>query len=168
MTKDMMNDDSYIGLLKLLAKYDLLLEQFQKSMADGFYNLGRANYHNKDSLRGRYGMDYWDRSYEGQLVADIDGRGDVNITKREIIDTENEEKSEASNSQIRRRNRGDNEEKKKKFKQTDPLSMFGGSLTAPMSLRQSQSNFKSGIPLMVELINCKNSIHQLVKTIGED
>lgn len=45
--------------------------------------------------------------------------------------------------------------------------MFGGVLSVPSSLRQSQTSFKGCIPLIAQLINYKNEILTLVETLSE-
>lgn len=164
----MVDNESCTLLLKQLSKYDLLLEQLQKSMTDGFYNLGRANYHNKDSLRGRYGMDYWDKSYGGELAVNVDKEGSMSVIKRAAVSKEDiigekEADTEADDEGPRRRIKSGSREPRKPQAHVDPITMFGGSLSAPTSLRQCQKNFQGGIPLMIELINCKNDIIRLIK-----
>ncbi|AQZ11175.1 VMA22 (YHR060W) [Zygosaccharomyces parabailii] len=157
----MLEEEDLLELLKLLSLYDLLLEQLQKSLSEGFSLLGRANYHNKDSLRGRYGRDYWDESYEGQLM--VKSGKELMISRRMgqggTQETPKEEKS------LRRRC-----EKPISIENTpkprDPIYMFGGVLSTPTSLRQSQSHFKSSIPLMTELLNCRRRIEKLITTRG--
>lgn len=70
------------------------------------------------------------------------------------------------------RKKGTKPEKQKtqshKLKQDyDPILMFGGVLSVPSSLRQSQTSFKGCIPLIAQLINYKNEILTLVETLSE-
>lgn len=155
----MLEEKECLELLKLLSRYDLLLEQLQKSMSEGFSQLGRANYHNKDSLRGRYGRDYWDESYEGQLI--VQAGKELSVKLR----TEPTQEPLENVSSLRRR--GEKARPDKTVSNArNPISMFGGALSIPSSLRQSQSNFKSSIPLIVELINCRRRIERLITTSG--
>lgn len=62
----------HLELLKKLSQYNYLLEQLEQNFTSGFSNLTKANFHNKDSLRGKYGQDYYDLTYEGQLTVHID------------------------------------------------------------------------------------------------
>lgn len=166
----MNEDQKHMDLLQLLVRYDFLLEQLQKSMSDGFNNLCRANYHNKDSLRGRYGRDYWDETYEGQLVVETDTSGNVNIVKRKIREEQKESDSvgtekedEKYERQLRKRNSDGKKQKTRIARSDDPIRMFGGALSIPTSLRQCQTNFKGGIPLIEELTNCKKDIQRLTE-----
>lgn len=169
----MEGDQRYLELLKLLARYDLLLEQLQKSMRDGFQNLGRANYHNKDTLRGRYGSDYWDESYEGQLTVEkrSDGRIEIGKVKLELddqedpIDDEKVDEKLHDEAQLRRRNREAQEKKLKRLRHRDPLTMFGGVFSIPQSLRQCQTNFKGLFPVIEELVNCKVAMTELLSEL---
>lgn len=154
-------DEKCLELLKLLSKYDLLLEQLQKNMTEGFQNLGRANYHNKDTLRGRYGSDYWDESYEGQLFVERQEDDTLSIVKqvleekREVI-IEDEKIDEKPHQETELRKRKQAREKKlQRLRHREPLTMFGGVFSVPQSLRQCQSNFKGAIPLVEELVNCR-------------
>lgn len=72
--KDAKLNRDYLELLKKLSHYDYLLEQLQQNFNDGFSNLNKANFYNKDSLRGKYGQDYYDLNYEGQLTVVIDSQ----------------------------------------------------------------------------------------------
>lgn len=166
----MNEDQKHMDLLQLLSRYDFLLEQLQKSMSDGFNNLCRANYHNKDSLRGRYGMDYWDETYEGQLITEIDVGGKLNIVKRRTREEQGEndnvgtdKEGEEYERELRKRNCDSKKQKAKLARSDDPLRMFGGALSIPTSLRQCQTNFKGGIPLIEELTNCKRDIQRLAE-----
>lgn len=168
----MEKDQEYLELLKLLAQYDLLLEQLQNSMSAGFQNLGRANYHNKDTLRGRYGSDYWDESYEGQVIVERQPDGKVNIAKVQIDEDNEEEIKEEkvdeklhSEASLRKRNREAKEKKLKKARHRDPITMFGGVLSIPQSLRQSQTNFKGVLPLVEEIANCRLSMFELMSKL---
>ncbi|CCC66718.1 hypothetical protein NCAS_0A01600 [Naumovozyma castellii] len=180
---DTNGDAPYVRLVSLLAEYDSLLEQLQSSMSDGFHNLSRANYFNKDSLRGSYGVDYWDESYIGELTVEITGstRPEVDIIrKKPILKTDDdgddgslEEKPDATDSTIKKR-KGKNKEEKQRSTQKkkntvyrDPITMFGGGLMIPSSLRQCQSNFKGCIPLFTQLINCKIRLNELLEEIKD-
>ncbi|QLQ80955.1 hypothetical protein HG537_0E03100 [Torulaspora globosa] len=165
-------DTDYLELLKLLSRYDFLLEQLQKTMKDGFHNLGRANYHNKDTLRGRYGSDYWDESYEGQIVVESQEDGSISIVKLALEDecedmsSEDEKVDEKLHQEALLRKRNQSKQRKlRKIRHREPLTMFGGVLSVPTSLRQCQTNFKGTIPLMEELVNCKLTISRLVEKL---
>ena len=87
-------DDEYVQLLAELSQYNMLLEQLQSTLAEGFINLGRANFHNKDSLRGRYGADYYDESFTGLFTAAIDK--DNHVSKVAIPEPAHESSDEKS------------------------------------------------------------------------
>ncbi|EDO14918.1 hypothetical protein Kpol_1005p5 [Vanderwaltozyma polyspora DSM 70294] len=167
----MVSDESSLEVLELLSKYNGLLEQLQKGFGEGFSNLGRANYHNKDALRGRYGRDYWDETYEGELEVHISADSKtVEITKKIIMEEETEESDdEEKDSKLKNRSKvkGKQSEEKTKKKNVkvspDPIFMFGGRLSIPSSLRQCQSNFKSCIPLFQELINCQRELIEIIE-----
>lgn len=160
-------NDEYLNLVELLFKYDELLEQLQTCMSEGYTNLGRANYHNKDSLRGRYGRDYWDELYIGELIVTYSKEdSQYTISKKVPEDDDAHEvtdKDNSNDSKIRNRNKvnENKKEKEKKIVNKNPISMFGGVLSIPSSLRQCQTNFKGCVPLFSELINCQNDIKKL-------
>ncbi|CAI4511439.1 CFS_G0024130.mRNA.1.CDS.1 [Saccharomyces cerevisiae] len=82
-------DEQYLRLIELLSNYDSTLEQLQKGFQDGYIQLSRSNYYNKDSLRGNYGEDYWDETYIGQLMATVEEKNSkvvVEIVKRKAQD----------------------------------------------------------------------------------
>ncbi|CCE62832.1 hypothetical protein TPHA_0D01930 [Tetrapisispora phaffii CBS 4417] len=177
-------DKDILDLLENLSKYNLLLEQLQNSMRDGYSNLSRANYHNKDSIRGRYGKDYWDYSYTGNKTVKVDltsGEDTISIFKTKLLNSDSieikEDDQSSSNTIIDEKN--DNVLKNRKEKTTsktktskssnevkpviekNPITMFGSAFTIPQSLRDSQTNFESIIPLLQELINTKNKINKI-------
>ena len=158
----MLQEKDHLELLKLLARYDTLLEQLQRTIGEGFSQLVRANYHNKDSLRGRYGSDYWDKSYEGHLRVQL-GEKELSIRRQEESDSTPKEELQDEKS-LRRRGGEKTESTANPRKKKDPITMFGGALSTPMSLRQSQSHFKGSIPLMAELINCRRRIELIITT----
>lgn len=166
-------DEQYLRLLELLSNYNSTLEQLQKGFRDGYIQLSRSNFYNKDSLRGNYGKDYWDKTYMGQLMATVektDSKLVVDIVRRKIQDKQ--EKKEEEDNKLTQRKKGPRSEEQKaqshKPKQDyDPILMFGGVLSVPSSLRQSQTSFKGCIPLIAQLINYKNEISMLIKTLSE-
>ena len=158
----MLQEKDHLELLKLLARYDTLLEQLQRTMSEGFSQLGRANYHNKDSLRGRYGSDYWDESYEGHLRVRL-GENELSIIHQEERESAPKEQLQVEKS-LRRRGGEKSKSAATSRKKKDPITMFGGALSTPLSLRHSQSHFKGSICLMVELINCRRRIELIVTT----
>ncbi|EHN02096.1 Vma22p [Saccharomyces cerevisiae x Saccharomyces kudriavzevii VIN7] len=166
-------DGQYLRLIELLADYDSTLEQLQKGFQDGHIHLSRSNYYNKDSLRGNYGKDYWDKTYAGQLMATVDdsnSKSVIDIVKRKVQENEETKKEEDSTLVQRKKGAKSEEQKPKdpKLKQDyDPILMFGGVLSVPSSLRQSQTSFRGCIPLMVQLVNYRNEILTLVKTLSE-
>ena len=171
-SKDKRYDDLLSSLLDQLATYDSLLEQLQRSFSDGFINLSRANYYNKDTLRGKYGMDYYDESYPGQVFVNIDkGTGKFDIVFKKNIDDEDElitsHESSPSSSEVEmklRKNRNHEEdEKRQKSVIRDPIQMFGAGLTIPTALRQSQSKFKGSLPTIIGLVNCSRQLNELVE-----
>ncbi|SMN18448.1 similar to Saccharomyces cerevisiae YHR060W VMA22 Peripheral membrane protein that is required for vacuolar H+-ATPase (V-ATPase) function [Maudiozyma saulgeensis] len=173
MTQD--NDEQYLTLLESISTYDMLLDQLQKSMSEGFIDLGRANFHNKDSLRGRYGSDYYDESYEGLIEAHINGDGLFSIFKKnnEMIiddDEKNSKDDESSEEGIKSRKTHvrSHESNNQKLKIRDPIRMFGAGLSIPSSLRQSQANFKSSVNIIFDLVNCRNHLLQDIQKISEN
>lgn len=165
-------DADYLELLRLLSRYDFLLEQLQKTMKEGFQNLGRANYHNKDTLRGRYGSDYWDESYEGQIAVETQKDGSISIVKLALEDESEEMSAEDEKvdeklheeALLRKRNQA-KERKLQKMRHREPLTMFGGIFSVPTALRQCQANFKGAIPLVEELVNCKLTTRRLLEKL---
>ncbi|CUS22181.1 LAQU0S04e10066g1_1 [Lachancea quebecensis] len=165
-----LSEGESIELLKLLEAYDFLLEQLQASFSAGFYQLSRANYHNKDSIRGRYGSDYWDQTFKGTQFITSQGPKLARLPDSqvlEILESEDESSSEADEKDevLRKRKEDQSPEVKKtsaKKKLPDPLLMFGGALSIPSSLRQCQSSFKGSMESVVELANCRRKIEKLV------
>ncbi|KAH7589163.1 uncharacterized protein GVI51_D03729 [Nakaseomyces glabratus] len=164
-----MKDHDMIQLLQLLADYDALLEQLSKSMHDGFNNISRANYHNKDALRGKYGKDYWDDGYVGQVMAEVMVSGKVDIVaKPKPVNVPAEKVKDKEAEQLRNRKQtkkiADAEitEETNRTRDYDPILMFGGGLSTPQTLRNAQSNFKGTLPIIVKLLNCKNSINAII------
>lgn len=165
----MSRDDLYLRLIKKLAEYDSLLEQLQSSFQDGFHHLSRANYHNKDTLRGTYGRDYWDETYTGHRYVSIDGKHRIQeIAEPEYKEDQEEEDipekqdTEASHKLRKRKQRKTLLEKAKK----NPIYMFGGALSTPMSLRQSQSSFNSSFPVIYKLIELRYELNALLDQIS--
>ncbi|AET38708.1 Vma22p Ecym_3210 [Eremothecium cymbalariae DBVPG len=158
-----MHDKHYDQLVSLLAKYDTLLDQLQQYLSMGYYNLSRANYHNKDAIRGYYGQDYWDATYPGTKLVDIKQDGTFSIDQ---VSNDSNDKKGASdmptNTENVLRNRSEGilrqPEIERNLKPKDPIYMFGGLLSVPSSLRQSQSAFQRCIPLISELVNCRKAL----------
>ncbi|CCD24486.1 Vma22p NDAI_0D01720 [Naumovozyma dairenensis CBS 421] len=186
-------DDPYIHLLNLLSRYDQLLEQLSNSISTGFHNLSRANYHNKDSLNGRYGKDYWDESYVGEITVEItqpppeqqslqqgivhivrkklhtDEKADIIVEETDDDDDDTKDKLKNRKEKTNKREeKKDNDDTKKKDVSYDPILMFGGALSIPSSLRQCQTNFKGCIPLFSDLISCRMKIDRLVTKLEAD
>ncbi|SCV02831.1 LAMI_0H03334g1_1 [Lachancea mirantina] len=166
-------NDTLLKLLDLLANYDTLLEQLQTSFSEGFYQLSRANYHNKDSIRGRFGMDYWDNTFEGtQLISVSESAFNVvpfesrddDLIENDISDDDfKTEKDLVRRRKLRKQRQyedGVNEGKRQipRSHSKDPIHMFGGVLSVPTSLRQSQSSFKGSLAVIIELTNCRKQI----------
>ncbi|CCH58100.1 hypothetical protein TBLA_0A03000 [Henningerozyma blattae CBS 6284] len=124
--------DIYLELLKKLNDYDQSLDILQSNFKDGMYHLSRANYHNKDSLRGNYGEDYWDNTYEGHFTVNIDSKTNhISIAKKplpkdnnEIIDQNEEEKSalDERDQKIRNRNIKKKDTNKKSKKEGNKIN----------------------------------------------
>ncbi|SCV03863.1 LANO_0G06722g1_1 [Lachancea nothofagi CBS 11611] len=168
----MLNEEHAIELLELLARYDYLLEQLEATFSSGFNHLSRANYHNKDSIRGRYGSDYWDQTFKGSQFVTSSESGLALMGKEPLAnylesfkekdeDVELESKNGAQEDTLRKRK--DQMISKKKDAKTlerlsDPIFMFGGALSVPSSLRQCQSSFKGSLGLIIELVNCRRKI----------
>ncbi|CCK68893.1 Vma22p KNAG_0B04590 [Huiozyma naganishii CBS 8797] len=157
------HDAPYIDVLKQLSQYDYLLEQLQQNMADGFFRLSRANFHNKDSLRGRYGQDYYDHSYVGQWTVLIHDNEHVTLEKLQLEEeSSDDEVDDDDKLRERKISQTTTEKPTKKLQGTyDPILMFGGGLSAPSSLRQTQTSFKNCLPILIQLINCKNEARKL-------
>lgn len=165
------NDEKYLDLLEQLNKYDMLLEQLQRTMSEGFINLGRANFHNKDSLRGRYGSDYYDESFEGLIEVRISDKNKITMYKKNDQITESKEVEDDSEEEgLQSRKNGDKSKTKtsKSIKIKDPINMFGAGFSIPSSLRQSQTNFRNTTALMFDLINCKNQLLQDIELIERE
>ncbi|KOG99123.1 Vma22p [Saccharomyces eubayanus] len=169
------SDGQHLRLLELLADYDSTLEQLQKGFQDGYIQLSRSNYYNKDSLRGNYGKDYWDETYVGQLVAAVDESSSklvIDIVKRNPQEDQVADVTKEEDNTLIQRKKGTKKETEKgqspkPVQNYDPILMFGGVLSVPSSLRQSQTSFRGCIPLMVQLINYKNEILTLSKKLAE-
>ncbi|SCU99962.1 LAME_0G06656g1_1 [Lachancea meyersii CBS 8951] len=170
----MPDEQKYAKLLELLAHYDYLLEQLEVTFSDGFQHLSRANFHNKDSIRGRYGSDYWDEHFKGSQFISCRNSNFAAMEPERALqylaqfesDLEDEQEEDQlgkdrKESSLTNRKEG----KKSKSKPTttlyDPILMFGGVLSIPTSLRQCQSSFKGSIGLLIELVNCRRNIEQL-------
>ncbi|AMD19229.1 HBR328Wp [Eremothecium sinecaudum] len=159
----------YLTLIELLANYDMLLDKLQKHMAEGHFNLSRANYHNKDSISGTYGKDYWDNTFVGTQFATIDEDGSVaSRYVQQEVDTDDagsgNEVTGDNDNELRNRNTKKSITKEKK-RQLDPLSMFGGILSIPNSLCQSQAEFVKCIPIIVSLVNCRKQLYNIIDEI---
>lgn len=165
----MAQEESYLKLLQKLSIYDELLEQLQVSFSDGFSHLSRANYHNKDSLRGRYGKDYWDEKFAGTQFIKVHGsRFSKNLKGPTEEEEEEEEKEKDLKTSVRNRKvkdcttqKEENQNRNNKKQTDDPIYMFGGALSIPFALRQCQTSFKGSLPLILELINCRREIEEL-------
>ena len=139
----MSNDELYQQLVKALALYDSLLEQLQSSFQDGFHLMSRANYHNKQSLRGSYGQDYWDETYTGSRFVKIYNDHSIKEVKESKYDIDSEdindsnkygEKLAGEKETLRKRKQ--REKLLEKVKE-DPIYMFGGALSVPLALKLS-------------------------------
>lgn len=165
------DDEKYLALLEQLTRYDMLLEQLQKTMSEGFINLGRANFHNKDSLRGRYGSDYYDESFEGLIEVRVSNKNKITMYKKNDQIAESKEDQEDSEEEgLKSRKNGDKSKTKssKSMKIKDPINMFGAGFSIPSSLRQSQTNFKNTTTVIFDLINCKKQLLQDIELIQRE
>ncbi|CAR24083.1 Vma22p [Lachancea thermotolerans CBS 6340] len=170
VSKPGLSESNSVELLKQLEAYDFLLEQLQAGFSAGFYQLSRANYHNKDTIRGRYGSDYWDQTFKGTQFITAQGPKLARLPESqvlEILESEDESSSESDEKDevLRKRKEGQSSERKKaglKKRLPDPLLMFGGALSIPSSLRQCQSSFKGSIESVIELANCRRRIEELI------
>lgn len=165
-------DEKYLALLEQLTKYDMLLEQLQKTMSEGFINLGRANFHNKDSLRGRYGSDYYDESFEGLVEVRIADKDKFTMYKKndhiEESKADEEENSEEEGLKSRKSDKKSKDKSTKNTKIKDPINMFGAGFSIPSSLRQSQTNFKNTTTVIFDLLNCKNELLKEIELIKKE
>ncbi|SCU98162.1 LADA_0H10990g1_1 [Lachancea dasiensis] len=169
----MLSEDKCVELLELLAHYDGLLEQFQVACGDGFFQLSRANYHNKDAIRERYGKDYWDETYRGSRFVSIEGTKftfkdsetvEQYLAQFEEVEHEGSDQAQEEKTVRRRKETKDSagvQKTKRATKAKDPIFMFGGALSIPSSLRQCQSSFKGSTELILELVNCRKKIEAL-------
>ncbi|CCF58103.1 hypothetical protein KAFR_0D04550 [Kazachstania africana CBS 2517] len=161
-----MSNEQYIELVGQLSRYNELLDALQLNFNEGFYNLARANFHNKDSLRGKYGKDYYDESYKGQYEIKIDEEVKYEVVKRESLPfQESDDEDEDGNDKVRSRKMKNPEKTIKKTDNYDPILMFGGGISIPASLRNCQKNFKNNLILIIEMINLKNDIDAQLKCI---
>lgn len=172
-----MSDVEYLKLLEELNQYDYELEQLQQFFTNGFNQLSRANYHNKNSMfGGNYGSMYYDMNYEGQLYVEMDDKDhkvDI-LHKKQPIEEPPTSKDESNLKQRGLHNSEKNEtttnvevEKGNKKGPYDPIKMFAGGFNVPRALRQCQSDFRSSIPLIQELINRRNNILKLVQELED-
>lgn len=156
-----------------------MLEQLQAGLSAGFNHLSRANYHNKDSIRGRYGRDYWDNTFTGtQFISVLENelaRMPDNLVL-EMLQSEDDlqddevQKQEKDDKTLRKRNTHQDKnttETNPTKKLVDPITMFGGVLSIPSSLRQSQSSFKGSIEVIVKLVNCRRRLNSLISNVDE-
>ncbi|AGO09943.1 AaceriAAL048Wp [[Ashbya] aceris (nom. inval.)] len=165
MGQRLVGDDDLIRLLKKLSEYDVLLDRLQGQMTDGFYNLSRANYHNKDSLRGSYGSDYWDQTFAGTQF--------VRIERDRVILEETEAKAgndetQAAEGGLHKRVKDVSEKEAAKPQTRNPLYMFGGALSVPSSLRMSQEHFQRCMPVVLQLVNCRRELSALLDGLERD
>ncbi|SCU96534.1 LAFA_0G06810g1_1 [Lachancea sp. 'fantastica'] len=170
----MLSEEDCTQLLELLARYDFLLEQLEVSFTDGFQNLSRANFHNKDAVRGRYGSDYWDEKFRGsQFVSFRDSNASLMESERALTYLAQFESEEDKDKEEQLKYKTDNclknrktIDKKPQERATsvlrDPIQMFGGVFSIPSSLRHCQRNFKGSIGVIIELVNCRRQIKELI------
>ncbi|CEP64560.1 Vma22p LALA0_S12e01706g [Lachancea lanzarotensis] len=168
----MLGEQDCTELLELLAHYDYLLEQLEVSFSEGFQHLSRANFHNKDAVRGRYGRDYWDERFKGsQFVSHKDStisimeseRASKYLAQFESDDEQEEQVEDGNGRHLKNRKTGQEKSDVRASKAIrDPIHMFGGVLSIPSSLRQCQRNFKGSIGLLVELVNCRRKIDNMI------
>lgn len=175
-----MSDVKYLQLLEELNRYDYELEQLQHFFSSGFNQLSRANYHNKNSMfGGNYGSMYYDMNYEGQLYVEMndkDHKVDILHKKQSIVEPQNaKEEAELKQRGLHNseKNESTTEEEQeegtgKKKGPYDPIKMFAGGFSVPRTLRQCQSDFKSSIPLIQQLINRRNDILKLVQELEDN
>ena len=154
-----MGNDDLIGLLKKLSEYDVLLDRLQGQMADGFYNLSRANYHNKDSLRGSYGRDYWDQTFAGTRFVRIEQDG---VIVEDAGAKADKDETQATEGGLHNRRKDVSKKEAAQRRQKTPLYMFGGALSVPSSLRMCQEHFQRCLPVVVRLVNCRREIDVLL------
>lgn len=189
-----MSNALYLTLLEQLSQYDFELEQLSKCFVDGFNQLSRANYYNKDSLFGsKYGSMYYDMNYEGQLyikLTEDDSRNGhhltilnkSDLTKNTDTDLSSVPPTSPSLTQTNIRKRGsrnpneidentdfaqDQQNKSKSKGPYDPIKMFAGGFSIPRQLRHSQQHFQSSIPIIQSLINRRNNINRLIDQLKQ-
>lgn len=84
MHQNRANDDD-LTIIDKLVQLDMLREQLERSMSDGFAQLARANFHNRDAISIRYGRDYWNENYEGCWSVDVNETG-VSLNRSNGVD----------------------------------------------------------------------------------
>lgn len=163
----MTEDDIYQLIVKNLATYDSLLEQLQASFEEGYHQLSRANYHNKNTLRGSYGKDYWDETYTGNRYISINDKHSVSETEEPLHIANDEEiipeKDEETNENLKKRKQ---REKLLAKVKKDPIYMFGGALSIPSSLKQCQLSFKASMPVLYQLLELRRTLNGLLDALG--
>lgn len=173
-----MSESEYLDLLEELERYDYELEQLSKGFSDGFYQLSRANYHNKDSINGgKYGSLNYDMNYEGQLY--VDTKDGVCILKKTELEQPTQKEGtqgdgdDDEDNHITNRNKEkikpsvteENQEKNDRKGPYDPIKMFAGGFIVPRQLRLCQNNFQSSMTVIQDLINRRNKINQIIDTL---
>ena len=164
------SDNEYVQLMAELSQYNMLLEQLQSTMSEGFINLGRANFHNKDSLRGRYGADYYDESFPGLFTVSIDKKdhfSKVAIPEASPESSDEQAQDEEDEEKVIRQRKEKSEKKKSVVKRKDPIMMFGAGFSVPSSLRECQRNFRSSTAVMFDLVNCRNDILRRIQQLKD-
>ncbi|CAI6473423.1 AKR_HP2_G0023590.mRNA.1.CDS.1 [Saccharomyces cerevisiae] len=111
-------DEQYLRLIELLSNYDSTLEQLQKGFQDGYIQLSRSNYYNKDSLRGNYGEDYWDETYIGQLMATVEEKLQGSCRNRQKKAEDKQERERGRDNKLTQRKRNEARKAKNSESQT--------------------------------------------------
>lgn len=165
-----MNKSEYGRLFSLLAEYDTKLDRLKDTLSQGFYNLSKANFYNKDSITSSYGSDYWDSNFTGTEFIEIDSNGvfrrnENNMFsyhvngKKEVEYCSDKDEGHLRNRKLKNSRSTSTSNAKSNL---DPLYMFGGGFSIPSALRESQSEFKKCIPILLDLVNCRKQLNEVL------
>lgn len=168
----MARDQKTAHLLELVSQYERLCnDRLRTDFSDGFFALGRANY--LGSARRRFGVDALDlRPHAASITVQpgdewaVRGRETERAASRlgDKLDKDTHGGSGLRNRKERERAEPSGEKTTEVPRddqpEFDPLLQFGA--LVPMQLRQSQRHFVSAIDLLVEQLNVRRKIEQLV------
>lgn len=135
------NNDLVIKKLELIDNFNSIRNSSNELFKDGFINIARAKYSSNKS----FGKDYWDETVQATVRVEI-VNGEVRIKEEGEPDEKVEEET------IRNRKKKEKASiKEVKVAKYNPINMFG--VLVPYQLKQSQEDFSSIIPKLIELVN---------------